>query len=122
MIPYIDVANTMMDRRNTLQRKRRVEMTKEQLEEKRRKSAEYQRQYRARKKAALQNSTTTSNANEDNAGIIVDTSSPAGKNDATPCANSPIASCSPIACSIILFHGIRSYEFGDWTVYNYGKR
>lgn len=104
MVPFTDAANTMMDRRNTLQRKTRAEMTIEQLEEKRRKSAEYQRQYRARKKAALENNSTTSNANQDNAGIIVDASSPTGKNDTSPCANSHIASCSHIACFTIMNH------------------
>jgi hypothetical protein len=84
MVPYTDIANTMMDRRNALQRKRRAEMTNEQLEEKRRKNVEYQRQYRARKKAELQNNSTTSNADQDNAGIIVEPSLPAGKNVTIP--------------------------------------
>lgn len=68
MVPNVGIANTSMDKRNTQQRKRRAEMTAEQLEAKRRKNAEYQRQYRARKKAELQHANNTSNDNQANVG------------------------------------------------------
>lgn len=79
MVPYTDIGNTTMDRRNAQQRKRRAEMTNEQLEEKRRRNAEYQRQDRARKKVELQNNSTTSIANQDSDIIIVEPSLPTGK-------------------------------------------
>ena len=47
-----------MDERNAQQRKRRAEMTDEQREESKRRHREYQRQYRALKKAELQNIST----------------------------------------------------------------
>lgn len=69
-----------MDTRNNQHRKRRVELTNEELQEKRRKAAEYQRQYRARKKAELQNNKTTSIANQDSGGVIVQPSTTATAN------------------------------------------
>ena len=47
-----------MDERNAQQRKRRAEMTDKQREESKRRHREYQCQYRARKKAKLQNIST----------------------------------------------------------------
>jgi hypothetical protein len=54
-----DNANVKMDERNTQQQKRRAEMTDEEREANKRRQREYQRQYRARKKAELQNVSTT---------------------------------------------------------------
>jgi hypothetical protein len=68
-----------MDARNTQQRKRRAEMTDEQREESKRRHCEYQRQYRAWKRAELQNNSTTVVLNQDDAEIIVPASSPAGE-------------------------------------------
>jgi len=45
--------------RSAQQRKRRAELTDEQIEANKRRQREYQRQYRARKKAELQNISTT---------------------------------------------------------------
>jgi len=69
-----------MDTRNNQHRKRRAELTNEELQEKRRKAAEYQRQYRARKKSELQNNKTTSIANQDSGGVIVELSTTTGSN------------------------------------------
>jgi len=72
-----------MDTRNNQHRKRRAELTNEELQEKRRKATEYQRQHRARKKSELQNNKTTSIANQDSGGVIVEPSRTAGSNLAT---------------------------------------
>jgi len=69
-----------MDTRNNQHRKRRVELTNEELQEKRRKAAQYQRQYRARQKAELQNNKTTSIANQDSGGVIIQPSTTASAN------------------------------------------
>jgi len=63
-----------MDERNAQQRKRRAEMTNEQREESKRRHREYQRQYRARKKAELQNISTAAVVAQ-----IGSASSPAGE-------------------------------------------
>jgi hypothetical protein len=68
-----------MDARNAQQRKRRAEMTDKQREESKRRRCEYQRQYRARKRAELQNNSTTVVLNQDDAEIIVLASSLAGE-------------------------------------------
>jgi hypothetical protein len=61
-------------------------MTDEQREESKRRHCEYQRQYRARKRAELQNNSTTAVLNQDDAEIIVLASSPAGEKYLSPCA------------------------------------
>jgi RecA/RadA recombinase len=78
-----------MDGRNSQQRKRRAQMTDEQREENKKRHREYQSQYRARKKAELQNNSTTAFLNQDGAKIIVPTSSPTGEKCLSPYAFRP---------------------------------
>lgn len=54
-----EILNTPTNARSAQPRERKAEITDEQIEENKRRNHEYQRQWRARKKAKLQNNSTT---------------------------------------------------------------